>query len=158
MKKMLLVLFLVIISLMSHNVLAQSTTLDTKTQETLLAAINDERHAQATYQAVINHYGKIRPFVNILEAEKRHESALLTLFQKYNLAIPENTWTPDKISIPKTLTAACEMGVMAEKANITMYDSFLNFVKESDIRIVFNNLQSASKNNHLKAFRRCARQ
>lgn len=157
MKKMLMVFFLVVMSLISYNGLAQSTTLDSQTRGALVAAIDDERHAQATYQAVINKFGNVRPFINIIQAEKRHESALLILFEKYNIPVPENTWTPDKIAVPKTLTAACEMGIVAEKANIAMYNRFLDFTKESDVRIVFTNLQSASKDNHLRAFRRCAR-
>lgn len=157
MKKMLIVFFLVVMSLISYNGLAQSTVLDKQTQDALVAAIDDERHAQATYQAVINKYGNVRPFINIIQAEKRHESALLILFEKYNLPVPENTWTPDKIAVPKTLTDACETGIVAEKVNIAMYNRFLDFVKESDIRSTFMNLQAASKDNHLKAFRRCAR-
>ena len=157
MKKVMISFLLVVISLFSYNVLAQSTSLDKQTQDALIAAINDERQAQATYQAVINQYGNVRPFINIIQAEKRHESALVILFEKYNVSIPKNTWTPDKIAVPKTLTDACEMGIAAEKANIAMYNGFLDFVKEKDIRSTFTNLQAASKDNHLKAFRRCAR-
>lgn len=157
MKKMVIVFFLVVINLFSYNGLAQSPNLAKQTQEALIAAIDDERHAQAVYQAVINKYGDIRPFINIIQAERRHESALLILFEKYNVPVPQNTWSADKIAVPKTITTACEMGILAEKANIAMYNRFLDFVKESDIRSTFINLQSASKDNHLRAFHRCTR-
>jgi hypothetical protein len=133
-----------------------ATRLDTRTQQALIAALEDERHAQALYQAVMERHGSIRPFVNIQKAEKKHEAFLLPLFKKYGIAVPENKWNDKKIEVPATLTECCKQGVEAEKANIAMYDKFLKFVKEPDIRQVFTYLRNASKNNHLPAFERCA--
>lgn len=130
--------------------------LDEKTEKALLAALADERRAFAEYEAALAKFGDARPFSNIVNAEKRHESFLLPLFEKYGVKVPENEFTKDKAQVPATLAEACQKGVEGEKANIALYDGFLEFVKEADIREVFTILRDASKNNHLPAFERCA--
>lgn len=129
--------------------------LDEKTEKALLAALADERQAQAVYEAVLDKFGDVRPFSNIVKAEKRHESFLLPLFEKYGVKVPENEFTKDKAEVPATLAEACENGAAGEKANISLYDGFLEFAVEPDIRETFAYLRDASKNNHLPAFERC---
>ena len=119
--------------------------LDEKTEKALLAALADERQAQATYEAVIAKFGNARPFSNIVNAEKRHESILLPLFEKYGVELPKNEFNKDKAQVPATLTEACQNAVKGERANIALYDGFLEFVKESDIREVFVYLRDASQ-------------
>ena len=139
-----------------HTVASNSSKLDQKTQDALIAALADERLAQATYQAVLNKFPGSRPFINIIEAEKKHESFLLPLFAKYGVAVPANDVDAAKIAVPADLIEACKVGIKAENENIALYDGFFQFVKEPDIREVFTRLQSASRDNHLPAFTRCS--
>lgn len=134
---------------------AQTGKLDDKTREALLAALSDERRAQAVYEAVVEKFGDVRPFSNIVNAEKRHESFLLPLFEKYGVEVPKNEFGKDEVQVPATVAEACQNAVGGEKANIAMYERFLEFVKETDIRDIFTYLRDASKNNHLPAFERC---
>lgn len=49
------------------------------TPETIAAlaeALDDEYKARATYAKVIERFGPVRPFVNIIKAEERHAQAL----------------------------------------------------------------------------------
>lgn len=143
----------------TEKVSAESQSkLDEKTEKALLAALADERRAFADYEAVLAKFSDARPFFNIVNAEKRHESHLLPLFEKYGVKVPKNEFTKDKAEVPATLAEACRNGVTGEKANIALYDDFLKFVKEPDIREVFTYLRDASKNNHLPAFERCGGQ
>lgn len=130
--------------------------LDDRTVEALRAALDDERHAKALYGAVIDRYGEIRPFINIVSAERRHEKMVLDLFARYGVPVPEDRWGREKVEAPATIAEACRAGVVAEKANVAMYDGFLTFVKEADIRAVFSRLREVSEQNHLRAFERCA--
>lgn len=139
-----------------HSSNSSSSKLDQRTQEALSLALADERRAQATYQAVLNKFPGARPFINIIEAEKRHESFLIPLFAKYGVAVPKNEFDPAKIDVPNDLIEACKAGVKAENENIALYDGFFQFVKEPDIKEVFIRLQSASRENHLQAFTRCS--
>lgn len=123
--------------------------------EILTEAIEDEYKARATYRRVLEKFGAVRPFSNIVEAEQRHIDALLVLFEKHGLRVPEDNW-PDRIETPGTLLAACQAGVTAEIDNAAMYDRLLAASSDyPDVQRVLRNLQRASQENHLPAFQRC---
>lgn len=145
----------VMISMVSMAGFAPAAELDEQTQQALLDALQDEYKAQATYQKVMDQFGEIRPFANIIKAEEQHIEELLPLFEKYGVAVPENDWYA-KIPEFESVQAACEAGVEAEIENAKMYDEFFSFVQEADIIEVFTNLRDASQDKHLPAFERCA--
>lgn len=121
----------------------------------LIEAINDEYKARATYRAVIQKFGDIRPFINIVDAESRHINALLLLFDKYDIAIPEDDWA-SHIETPQSILEACRVGVEAEIGNGKMYDRLLKLTSDyPDVQHVLMQLQRASIENHLPAFQRC---
>jgi rubrerythrin len=80
---------------------------------------------------------------------------LLTLFEKYDIPVPDDEW-PTKAKAPSSILEACETGVSAEIENAAMYDKLLNAAAEyPDVQAVLKNLQRASQENHLPAFQRC---
>ena len=123
--------------------------------DVLIEAIDDEYKARATYRQVIKKFGEIRPFINIVDAESRHIEALLPLFDKYDVAVPEDNWD-SRIEAPRSILEACQTGVEAEIENAEMYDRlFESTVDYPDIQYVLTQLQRASTENHLPAFQRC---
>ena len=123
--------------------------------QVLRIAVYDEYHAYETYKKTIETFGNVTPFSNIIEAEIRHFNALEPLLIKYNVPAPINDWA-EKIELPNTLLECCEVGVAAEIDNVKMYDNLLSYVGEyPDIQDVLYQLQAASYNNHLPAFRSC---
>lgn len=126
---------------------------DLETQA-LLEALDDEYHAYTSYDQVIEDFGPIRPFINIREAEGRHIAALVELFDRYELSIPDNSW-PGRVDRYASLEAACEASVEAEIANGEMYNRLIENSLKADIIAVLRNLQAASQQRHLPAFRRC---
>lgn len=123
-------------------------------EQVLRIACYDEYRANAYYQKVIDTFGPVAPFMNIVEAEVRHYTALERLCAAYGVQPPVNDWYA-KTVIGTTLLQCCRDGVEAEIANIRMYDDLLTYVEAPDIREVFYREQAASYNNHLPAFRRC---
>jgi hypothetical protein len=117
-------------------------------------ALDDEYHAWAIYDQVINDFGLVRPFSNIRDAEARHIDALLTLFHEYHLTPPPNPW-PGKVDRYASIRDACAAAVEAEIANAALYERLLASTVRSDILTVFRNLRDASQERHLSAFRRC---
>jgi len=117
-------------------------------------ALDDEYHAWATYDQVIQDFGLVRPFSNIRDAEARHIEALMHLFTQHGLAAPPNPW-PGKVERYPSLREACAAAVEAEIANAALYDRLLASTGRSDILSVFRNLRDASQERHLPAFRRC---
>lgn len=127
---------------------------DKNTIDALSEALEDEYRAHATYCKVIQTFGPVRPFVNIVEAEERHANALLALFRAFGVEPPEDDWA-GRIAAPPTLAEACRMGVEAEIENAAMYDRLLEQIRDPRARQVMRHLQRASQERHLPAFRRC---
>ncbi|MGM0560450.1 MAG: ferritin-like domain-containing protein [Pseudomonadota bacterium] len=126
----------------------------TKTIDAMKEALEDEYLARATYQKVIETFGPVRPFVNIVEAEDRHAKALLALFAKYGIEPPQDTW-PERVKVPTNLAEACRAGVEAEIENQAMYERLLKDIDEPEVLAVMQRLQQASQERHLPAFQRC---
>ncbi|MZI94267.1 DUF2202 domain-containing protein [Vibrio sp. CAIM 722] len=122
-------------------------------------AIQDEYHAKEEYRLIMQTYGAIRPFTNIIRAEQKHIERLTSLYQQRGVATPDDT-AKEHVVVPDSLKNAFSTGVSAEIDNIAMYQSFLNSEllkkpENSDIKGVFTALMNASKN-HLSAFERHA--
>ncbi len=123
--------------------------------DALTAGLQDEYNAYAVYQAVIDQFGNVRPFVNIQRAESSHIASLEFLFERYGLTVPE----PASTAAPEfaTLADACAAGVEAEIANFELYDQWIATVQDyPDMVQVFTNLRNASEFQHLPAFELCA--
>jgi hypothetical protein len=130
-------------------------TLSETEQQALRDALDDEYRAWATYDQVVRDFGAERPFTNIRDAEARHIEALRALFQRYDLAFPDNTW-PGRVPRFASTREACEAGIEAELTNAALYERLMRSTRRQDILTVFGNLQRASQQRHLPAFRRCA--
>ena len=153
--KRIVTIIILIVGVLTVVGVAYSQQLDKKTQQALIDAINDEYKARATYQKVIDKFGAVRPFSNIIKAEETHIGELKMLFKKYGIEVPKDEWY-NKVPAFATQTEACTAGVNAEIDNVKIYDGLLTFVKEQDIVDVFKRLRNASQDNHLPAFQRCA--
>lgn len=123
-------------------------------QSALLAALDDEYKAEATYQAVLDKHGDVRPFSNIIRAEQRHQEMVKAEMDRRGWAYGPNPYT-GKIKAPATLLEACQTGVEAEIENIALYDKLLPTIDDAAARDVLTRLQWASRENHLPAFERC---
>lgn len=119
-------------------------------------AIQDEYRAEAIYQGVLSDFGQVPPFVNVLNAEERHSTAIGRLFTSRSLAVPASASSVATVPHFDSVAAACGAGVVAERENIALYDELLRGELPADARQVFANNRSASLLNHLPAFTRCS--
>jgi len=139
-------------SLLSHKV---NPALSMPTMhQALRIALYDEYHARAVYSKVVQAFGFVPPFSNIVQAEERHINALLSLFSKYGVEPIADDWA-DKVVVESTFVGNCEVGVAAEMENIKMYDNLIPYAEMPDVLDVFYRVQAASFNNHLPAFSAC---
>ena len=139
----------IFLALLTQNAFANGNA------DALKLALDDEYKAKATYLKVIEDFGNIRPFTNIVKSEQRHIEALLPFFKKYNLDIPGNPYL-GKIPSYSSVKKACQVGVEAEIENVKLYDRIFSMTDDPDLIRVFENLQWASQERHLRAFKRCA--
>ncbi len=140
-----------------ENAIVEPLGIDPRSPEPILdqalkTALDDEYRAYETYTSIIETFGAKPPFASIVEAEKRHQNALLELFAAHQITPIENRWQ-GAIAVPQTLHEAYALGVEAEIANIAMYDTLLAYTQNyPDVQDVFYRLQAASYNHHLAAF------
>lgn len=130
--------------------------MDPATEAALGEALDDEYKARATYRAVIDAFGPVRPFINIVESEGRHIDALYALYDRFGWTPPDDPWA-GQIEAPESVEAACRIAVEAEIENDTMYDRLVAMVDDPGVITVFRRLQAASRENHLPAFQRGAK-
>jgi len=119
----------------------------------LCEALDDEYKARATYRAVLQRFGPVLPFANIVASEECHIQALLPLFTCRGWTPPADRWD-GAMAAPQTFGEACRVGVEAEIENVTLYDRLFSLVQDQDVLSVFRVLQHASAECHLPAFRR----
>ncbi len=150
-----------------HFVLGLSLTLsipansqDISKEQAALIGLDDEYKAYATYYAVTERFGDVKPFANIINAENMHIVAISSWLTTNGYSVPENPYLNGSKSIgalPDNLEELCALGVEAEIANAALYDNtLLPAAKgEADLTNIFINLRDASQFKHLPAFERC---
>lgn len=121
----------------------------------LHAALDDEYRAEATYAAVIAAHGEVRPFINIIEAERRHADQVKAQMDRLGLSYDPANPHLGTLTAPVSVLAACEQGVTAEIENIALYDRLLPMIRDPQVRETLTRLQWASRERHLPAFKRC---
>jgi len=126
----------------------------TEAEKTALnSAIQDEYKARATYYKILDTFGEVMPFANIVNAEERHVEVLAYLHTRYGVTVPEDAWA-DKIPAYATLKDAAEASVQAEKENGALYDALMQNVTNVEVTNVFKALQFVTMEHHLPAFQR----
>ncbi|MDL4839667.1 ferritin family protein [Aquibacillus rhizosphaerae] len=118
----------------------------------LTYALQDEYLAQARYDNILETFGDIPTFTRIKQAEMRHISALLPLFERYQVPLQEDI-SQNFVTTPESIKKAFGAGVQGEIENISMYERFLSYDLPADVSVVFQQLRNASLN-HLAAFER----
>lgn len=130
-------------------------------EQSLKAALEDEYHAEAFYAAVIDRFGNVRPFTNIIRSERTHQAMIIDLMKVHGVEVPANEQLGSAAilaAVPKRLPEACAIGVKAEIDNRDLYEEKLlpAVATYPDVVATFERLSAASDDNHLPAFERCA--
>ena len=75
-----------------------SSALTNDVKLALNEAIQDEYKAMLFYQKTIDKFGQVMPYVNIVDAEVKHQESLAKLFQNYGLEVPASQWKDSEIT------------------------------------------------------------
>jgi len=110
-----------------------------------------EYAASAMYQAVIDEFGDIEPYVSIKEGEERHIDALTRQLERMGYEVPDNPYLGE-VSAPADPQTAAEAWAVGEIANVDMYDELLTQTEDKTLIRVLENLRRASLESHLPLF------
>jgi hypothetical protein len=125
-------------------------------QEMLEEAILDEFRAEAVYRGVLEDFGPVFPFANIVNAEVYHAAALANVMTNLGISVPANPYSPANVDHYGSVQEACQVGVVAEIENAAIYDRYLALDLPDAVRQVFQSNRDASMNAHLPAFQACS--
>ncbi|MEY4616949.1 MAG: hypothetical protein RJB66_1909 [Pseudomonadota bacterium] len=126
------------------------------TKEGLDGAWTEETKAIRTYSKVIDKFGSKPPFSNIIGAEYVHRNHVVSMANKLGIDLDqqENFIVSDYSSYRE----ACSGAVELEQENVVFYEEALKQETNQDVRRLFEYLKGASKDRHIPAFQRCARE
>lgn len=119
-------------------------------EEMFTVLINDEYNTRSVYVALVDEFGAISPFTNLIRAETMHINVLARLFNAYGLDVPADNGNQFTV-VPDTLEKAYAIGKQAEIDNIKLYEDYLDADLPANVKRVFTNLMNASEN-HLATF------
>ncbi len=131
-----------------------ATPLTAAEAQGLQDAILEEYGALNLYQGVMDTLEAELPFTQIARSEQQHVNALLRQAQIYGVEAPANPGLAQPVSLD-SLAEACQAGVQAEIADAALYDTLKAVTTHASLLQVYDNLQSASLNQHLPAFEAC---
>jgi predicted nucleic acid-binding protein len=110
-----------------------------------------EYAAAAMYQAVIDEFGDVEPYVSIKEGEERHIGALTRQLERMGYEVPDNPYLGEVLA-PADLQTAAEAWAEGEIVNVDMYDELLTQTDDETLIRVLENLRRASLESHLPLF------
>ena len=108
------------------------------------------------YARVLKDHGEVRPFSNVIRAERRHAAFLEDLLKARGLAVPAH---PAGAEVPgyASVREACAAAVEFETRNVALYDRLLAAGPlPGDVKQAFDHNRMASLDHHKPAFERCA--
>lgn len=122
---------------------------DSDLASALRQAHRQERLALATYEAVIERFGPVRPFAKIVEAERRHVAAVEKLMAAYG--VPPTSDPPD-VALGTSLRDCRARAARLEAEAAALYARLLRLDLPDDVRAVFENFEEISGEVHRAAF------
>jgi hypothetical protein len=118
-------------------------------------ALRDELRGEAMYARVLKDHGDVRPFSNVVRAERRHAAFLEDVLKARGLAVPEAP--AGEIPAYASVKEACAAAVAFEVENVALYDRLLaKGPLPDDVKRAFDHNRMASLDHHKPAFERCA--
>ncbi|MFU0824195.1 MULTISPECIES: hypothetical protein [Clostridium] len=123
-------------------------------EKMLRYAIEDEYIKRTRYELISEKFKIDEPFYSMAKCETGNILALITLFSKHNIPVPQDK-SLEYIKTPKTIEDAYNLSIKGEENNIIMYEKFLKDESlDEDAKAIFSKLRDISKENLNKLSKR----
>ncbi len=120
-------------------------------------ALQDEYRGEAMYSRVLKDHGDVRPFSNVVRAERRHAACLEDLLKARGLVVPDHHGATVEAPAFASVKEACAAAVEFETKNVALYDRLTAAGPlPDDVKEAFDHNRTASLEHHKPAFERCA--
>jgi len=125
--------------------------------EALRAAQRSVFKTCATYRMILQVFGPVPPFREMLLVEQRHRTVLTGMLRKLGAAAPIDDWET-RAAIPVTLIDAGEDALETAMAHAALYERLYEQMRDPAARRIFRRMRNISRDIHQPALRRCLEQ
>ncbi len=120
--------------------------------ETLDATLRSKYRTCALYRMVLQAFGPVQPFKDLLKIEEKYRMILAGLARRYGHAMPVDEWE-GQVAIPVSFVEACEEAIQLELENDRLYLARLDICEEPALRRVMMRIRNVSQMSHQPSFR-----
>ena len=126
--------------------------MDRKTLAVLSEVLQSEYRARAIYQAALDRFAEVAPFVHLAETSERQIDALRQLHRRNRVEPPADRWM-GQIERPQTLEQARLEAIAVEIDTAETCERLLDKVDEPVARRILSQLEEASRYQRLPLLR-----
>ncbi|NKB56972.1 MAG: DUF2202 domain-containing protein [Alphaproteobacteria bacterium] len=120
--------------------------------EALKLALRSKFKTCALYHMVLQAFGPVQPFKDLLKIEDKYRMVLEGLARRYDVSAPPNEWE-GQVAIPVSFVEACEEAIELERENDTLYLDLLSREENPALRRVLMRMRNVSQISHLPSFK-----
>lgn len=118
----------------------------------LNSALRSKFKTCALYNMVLQAFGSVQPFKDLLKIEEKYRMVLEGLARRYKVSAPSNEWE-GQIAIPVSFVEACEEAIELERENEGLYLRLLDDVEDPALRRVLMRMRNVSQISHQPSFK-----
>ncbi len=127
--------------------------MDPQALAALSEALRCVYRVRATYEAALDRFGDVEPFVHLAESGQRQIDALRQLYQRKRVEPPSDRWT-GQVELPQTLERASNEAIDAETETANTCERLLDQVEDPVVRMILSRLEEATRYQRLPLLRR----
>ena len=116
------------------------------------SALRSKFKTCALYRMVLQAFGPVQPFKDLLKIEEKYRLVLTGLARRYDRTLPVDEWE-GQIAIPVSFVEACEEAIQLERENDRLYTALLDRMEEPALSRVITRMRNVSQISHQPSFK-----
>jgi hypothetical protein len=120
--------------------------------EGMQSALRSKFKTCALYHMVLQAFGPVRPFKDLLKIEIKYRMVLAGLARRYAIPEPRDDWE-GQVAIPVSFIEACEEAIDLERGNDELYAGVLGRMEDPALCRVLKQIRNVSQISHLPSFK-----
>lgn len=116
------------------------------------SALRSKFKTCALYRMVLQAFGPVQPFKDLVKIEAKYRLVLAGLARRYEHPTPTDEWE-GQVAIPVSFVEACEEAIQLERENDRLYTSLLEQTNDAALRRILMRMQNVSQVSHQPSFK-----
>ena len=125
---------------------------DDQVHDALDSALRSKYRTCALYRMVLQAFGPVQPFKDLLKLEEKYRLVLNGLARRYAHTGPADEWE-GRIAIPVSFVEACEEAIQLERENDRLYGALLERTADPALHRLLTRMRNVSQITHRPSFK-----